>query len=133
VLVPTLREALPVVDYLGAYKHELVAMAANVAATTQASERQGAGKDPIHYLRTVVPITAEALVASDRRYGSNRHNPYLAPRALDKLPFGLEAFDCANAAAGAPVPRPGAFRQGRIRRQLPPSWASALSVLAQLR
>jgi hypothetical protein len=43
-----------------------------------------------------VPFTSEAAVAQDKRFGTNRHNPYPLPRALDKLKTGLEAFDCRN-------------------------------------
>lgn len=95
-LDPLLAEALPVVDYAGLFRHEVVAAFANLTAATQASEGQGTGGQPLHYVRVVVPVTAEGPVAADERLPSNRHNPYLGPRALDDLPEGLEAFDCSN-------------------------------------
>jgi phospholipid/cholesterol/gamma-HCH transport system substrate-binding protein len=96
LLVPVLREALPVVDYAGAFRSEVLAAFVNVAAATQGSERPTAGSDPLHYIRVIVPFGSEGLVAADRRYGSNRHNPYFSPRALERLARGLEAFDCQN-------------------------------------
>jgi hypothetical protein len=69
---------------------------ANVAAATQASERPAAGQPPLHYLRTVVPFTSEGAVVQDRRFGTNRHNPYLLPLGLLKLKQGLDSFDCSN-------------------------------------
>jgi phospholipid/cholesterol/gamma-HCH transport system substrate-binding protein len=93
---PTVRDALPVVEYLGVFKDELIATFANLAAATQASERPTPDSDPLHYIRVVVPFGQESLVAADRRTGSNRHNPYLAPRGLAKLPGGLDSFDCEN-------------------------------------
>ena len=105
LLVPVLQEAEPVVDYLSLYEKEIVAATAGVAAATQGVERQGAGTEPIHYLRALVPFTLEGLVASDERFGTNRHNPYLLPGALEKLGTQLEAYDCRNTENSSP---PGA-------------------------
>jgi ABC-type transporter Mla subunit MlaD len=102
LLVPVLQEAEPVVDYLALYEREIVAATAGVAAATQATESQGAGTDPIHYLRALVPFTAEGLVAADERFGTNRHNPYFLPGALEKLGAQLETFDCRNTNNQAP-------------------------------
>jgi virulence factor Mce-like protein len=107
VLVPTLREALPVVRYLGLYKEEIVTTIANLAASTQASEQTGAGQPQLHYLRALVPFTAEGAAVQDRRFGTNRHNPYFVPLALLKLRQGLDSFDCSNTGnpgSGEPAP-----------------------------
>ena len=40
-----------------------------------------------------------------QRYGSNRHNPYFNPGALNKLLTGLESIDCSNVNNSSP---PGA-------------------------
>jgi phospholipid/cholesterol/gamma-HCH transport system substrate-binding protein len=90
-----LRDLLPVVDYLGLYRQELVTQLANVASSTQATELTRAGKRR-HYLRTAIPFTPEGLATSTSRFGTNRHNPYFAPRALDQLASGLQAIDCSN-------------------------------------
>ncbi|MDX6650660.1 MAG: phospholipid/cholesterol/gamma-HCH transport system substrate-binding protein [Solirubrobacteraceae bacterium] len=89
------RDLVPVVDYLGRYRYEVTTMLANVAAASQASLPGASGKQ-IHYLRTLIPFTNEAQADQSQRLASNRHNPYLAPRALDRLASGLQAFDCAN-------------------------------------
>ena len=47
-------------------------------------------------------MTAEGLVASDQRYGTNRHNPYFVPGGLADLSKGLKAFDCSNAGNQSP-------------------------------
>jgi virulence factor Mce-like protein len=107
ILVPTLQEALPVVQYLGLYRQELPTALANLAASTQAGERGQAGGPPIKYLRTVVPFTAEGGAVQDRRFGTNRHNPYFLPLGLLKLSTGLESFDCENTGnpgSGEPAP-----------------------------
>jgi virulence factor Mce-like protein len=107
ILVPTLKQAGPVVDYLGLYKQEIVSTFSLFAAATQGSERGQAGGEPLHYVRALVPFTAEGPVIQDRRLGTNRHNPYLAPMAMLKLGSGLESFDCENAGnpgSGEPAP-----------------------------
>jgi phospholipid/cholesterol/gamma-HCH transport system substrate-binding protein len=106
-LWPALRELIPVVDYLGVYKQEMVTQLANVASSTEASEITRAGVRR-HYLRVVIPFSPEGFTVEARRFGTNRHNPYFAPRALDKLPSALEAIDCRNTGnpspAGTPAP-----------------------------
>ena len=102
LLVPVLQEAEPVVDYVGLYEHEVINAFAQVAAATQGAEQPAGGGTPIHYLRALVPFTAEGLVAADERFGSNRHNPYFLPRALEKLGEQLETFDCRNTENSSP-------------------------------
>jgi phospholipid/cholesterol/gamma-HCH transport system substrate-binding protein len=120
LLPPTLKEALPAVQYLDLFKEEVISQAADLGDSLDAATPAVAGGPPVHYLRALVPFTSEGLVAWDRREGTNRHNPYLTPRGLDKLAQGLDSFDCSNTgnpSAGEPAPpctvqRPLTF-QGR--------------------
>ncbi|HYH58974.1 MAG TPA: MlaD family protein [Thermoleophilaceae bacterium] len=96
LLVPVLQEAEPVVDYLGIYDREVIGTLAGIASSTQSAAPPVGGGEPIHYLRALVPFTAEGLVAASERFGTNRHNPYHLPGALEKLDTGLESFDCSN-------------------------------------
>jgi hypothetical protein len=105
VLTPTLGELKPVVDFLEPRKREFTTMWANIASDNQASQ-VGANGQRLHYIRALVPIAAEGLVATGQRYGTNRHNPYFAPGGLADLKDGLKAFDCGN--VGNPSP-PGQF------------------------
>jgi hypothetical protein len=124
LLVPVLREAEPVVDYLGLYEREVVAAFAGVAAATQYAELPQGGGTPIHVLRALVPLNAEGLVAADERFGTNRHNPYFLPGALEKLGTQLETFDCRNTGNQSPpgteappcVVAPNLEFQGRATR-----------------
>ena len=124
LLVPVLQEAEPVVDYLSLYEREIVNAFANVSAATQWAEQPQGGGTPIHVLRALVPFTAEGLVAADERFGTNRHNPYFLPRALERLGEQLEAFDCRNTGNQSPpgtaappcVVAPNLEFQGRATR-----------------
>jgi virulence factor Mce-like protein len=106
VLDPALRELVPVVQYLGLFKQDLVTSFANLSAATQATAPSQLGGKPVHYLRVVVPFTQEGLTLQGRRLASNRHNPYFTPEPLRKLPQGLEAFDCSNAGGSETEPAP---------------------------
>jgi ABC-type transporter Mla subunit MlaD len=106
ILDPALRELVPVVQYLGLFKQDLVTSFANLSAATQATAPSQLGGDPVHYLRVVVPFTQEGLTFQSKRLASNRHNPYFTPEPLRKLPQGLEAFDCANAGGRETEPAP---------------------------
>jgi hypothetical protein len=97
ILDPALAQLVPVVQYLGLFKQDLVTSFANLAAATQAAQPSQAGGPPVHYLRVIVPFTQEGFAGQAKRMASNRHNPYFTPEPLRKLPQGLEAFDCTNA------------------------------------
>lgn len=115
VLYPIGRDLVPVADYLGLYRSEVVTMFANVAAATQATFRPPGAAEALHYLRILAPVTNEAFVHEPRRLPSNRHNPYLAPRGLDRLATGLEAFDCENTGNPQTVPVVGAAPPCRVQ------------------
>jgi ABC-type transporter Mla subunit MlaD len=99
ILDPALRQLVPVVQYLGLFKQDLITSFSNLAAATQATAPAKGGGPPVHYLRVVAPFTQEGLVGYGDRQGANRHNPYFTPEPLRKLSQGLEAFDCRNASA----------------------------------
>jgi phospholipid/cholesterol/gamma-HCH transport system substrate-binding protein len=119
LLVPVLLEALPIVDFAYLYKAELVTAFADIATSTEASEVGVAGGPRIHYLRALVPFTQEGLVAWPKRISSNRHDPYLLPRELQRLKTHLRSFDCRNTgnpgsqAAPPCTERPGLHFRGR--------------------
>ena len=98
ILDPALREVVPIVQYLGLFKQDLITSFSNLAAATQATQAsQIGGGDKVHYLRVIVPFTEEGFAGQGKRLASNRHNPYFGPEPLRKLSQGLEAFDCGNA------------------------------------
>jgi phospholipid/cholesterol/gamma-HCH transport system substrate-binding protein len=119
LLPPTLIEARPVVDYLGLYKEDVVAQLASFSSALQAKAPAQSTGEPLHYLRALVPFLSEGLVVYDQRQGSNRHNPYPYPRWMDKLPTGLESFQCTH--TGNPVssnePAPPCVEQQQVAFQ----------------
>ena len=96
---PALRQVIPILEGLGAYKGELTAFFANTAAATQAF-------DPgtrLHYLRTTNPLNTENLAAYPRRLGSNRPNPYQLPGGYKKLSSGLEVYENRHCGRALPT------------------------------
>src|SRR5215210_5164471 len=96
---PALRQVIPMLEFLGAYKGELNSFFANTAASTQAY-------DPgtrLHYLRTTNPFNPENLAAYPRRIGSNRPNPYQLPGGYRKLSSGLEVYESRHCGRTVPT------------------------------
>src|SRR5215217_1509587 len=96
---PALRQLIPILEVLGAYKGELNSFFANTAAATQAF-------DPgtqLHYLRTTNPFNPENLAAYPRRLGSNRPNAYQLPGGYRKLSGGLEVYESRHCGRTAPT------------------------------
>lgn len=100
-LDPALTQLNPVLQHLGAYRSELTAFFANIAASTQAT----LGSAGLHYLRTSTPLNPLSLGPLPARHKSSRTNAYSYPRAFTDLAGGLPSLDtrtCTNAAALSP-------------------------------
>lgn len=94
------RELVPVVQYLNLYRRDAVTALANLGAVTQATDSNGQ-----HYLRSLIPIINESIAGQSRRFGTSRHNPYLAPSEIADLAGGkgLSSSNCRNAGNPTPV------------------------------
>lgn len=98
-LDPAGRQAFPVVDLLAAYEPDLTGGLATLGAATESTTLLPNGGRQ-HVARVLLPIVADSLLGSDRRYGANRGNAYPAPGQNDKL----QAFDCRSSANPTPIP-----------------------------
>ena len=101
---PNAKQIVPVIQYVAAYRRELVAAMANIGAMAQGKAPASDGRQTA-YLRTIVPFGAQSLVGSRGRRPDNRHAAYMAPGGLDHIKDGLRSSSCANAGDGA-VPAP---------------------------
>jgi virulence factor Mce-like protein len=103
-----LRQLVPVLDGVSFYKPELTAFFANTAAATQVVGREdlpGGKTNFVHYLRTLNPLSPEALTTFSHRLGTNRNSAYTLPGAFSLLATGLKSYTtggCSN-----PVPSYG--------------------------
>ncbi|HYH90250.1 MAG TPA: MlaD family protein [Solirubrobacteraceae bacterium] len=96
---PALRQVIPILEVLQAYKGELNSFFANTASATQAY-------DPgtrLHYLRTTNPLNPENLAAYPRRLGSNRPNPYQVPGGYRRLDRNLQVYENRHCGRTAPT------------------------------
>jgi phospholipid/cholesterol/gamma-HCH transport system substrate-binding protein len=94
---PFLRNANPMVDYIGRNKREVTAFFANVTASGQAYDLGGetlAGtRANVHYLRTSQILNPETLTYYPRPLGTSRLNPYpAAGTTLEQLKNGASIF-----------------------------------------
>jgi phospholipid/cholesterol/gamma-HCH transport system substrate-binding protein len=96
-LDPTMRQVIPILDFLGLYKRELTAFFANTPAATQAQDARG-----VHYLRSTNPLNPENLAVYPRRIGSNRPNAYAKPGNSDQLRRGMPVFENRHCSRGTP-------------------------------
>ena len=97
-LDPAGRELVPVVRLLEAYRKDIVASFANVAAANQ-SKPGGTGPDgePLRSARGVPTLMAEQIFGIIRRLPTNRYNPYPAPGVLDGTGRGtLPSLGCGH-------------------------------------
>ena len=98
-LDPFLRQLIPAVKTIGAYKREVTSVFANGAAATNGILPGASGQQP-HYLRTLAAMGPETLAAYPSRLRSNRNNAYVEPGGFAKLP-NLLNFQTAQCASGA--------------------------------
>jgi phospholipid/cholesterol/gamma-HCH transport system substrate-binding protein len=107
---PWLRNANPMIQYLGAHKREITAFFANVTAASVSRDiddgtgtRLG-GASEVHYLRTAQTLNPQSLSYDPRPLGSARANAYQAPGAFTQIPTGLPVLDPRTCSNGDPAP-----------------------------
>jgi phospholipid/cholesterol/gamma-HCH transport system substrate-binding protein len=98
-LDPFLRQLIPVVKTIGAYKHEVTSVFANGAAATNGILPGASGQQP-HYLRSLAAMSPETVASYPSRLKSNRNNAYTEPGGFAKLP-NLLNFQTAQCSSGA--------------------------------
>jgi phospholipid/cholesterol/gamma-HCH transport system substrate-binding protein len=103
---PFLRNANPIVHYIGLYKHEITGFFGNVTAASQSHdvELPRAPARLVHYLRTSQTLSPSALALLPHPLGIDRNEAYRAPGAFNRLGSGLSVLDPAGCANGNPAP-----------------------------
>lgn len=102
---PFLRNANPIVDYIGRFKHEVTGFFGNVTAASQSHDVQlPRTPDEVHYLRTAQTLSPEALSFFSRPLGINRDDAYRTPGAFSELSKGLPVLGSSECSNGNPAP-----------------------------
>jgi virulence factor Mce-like protein len=101
---PFLRNADPIVRYIGLFKPEITGFFANAADATQASNTTPIGNKRLHYLRASQTLTPSMLAFLSRALGADRNNAYRAPGAYRELAAGLSVLNTSQCAGGNPAP-----------------------------
>jgi phospholipid/cholesterol/gamma-HCH transport system substrate-binding protein len=103
---PFLRDANPMVAYIGAHKREVTSFFANVTAASNGRDvALDRTSQDVHYLRISQTLNPESLSFYPHALGSTRTNAYPAPGAFDKLAAGLNMYDgrtCSNGDVAQP-------------------------------
>jgi phospholipid/cholesterol/gamma-HCH transport system substrate-binding protein len=107
---PFLRNANPMVQYIGKNNREITSFFGNVVSASSARDSVDvlpSAKDEVHYLRTSQLLSPEALAYQPKPLGSSRQNAYQQPGAFDKLDSSglpvLTAGPCSNPDAQQPT------------------------------
>ncbi len=98
-LDPFLRNLNPILTGLGLYKHEITALFANIASTSQAVALSPTGEQ-VHYLRTLVALGPDFGATYPRRLTTNRNSAYSQPLASKNLASGLLSFETRQCSSG---------------------------------
>jgi virulence factor Mce-like protein len=104
---PFLRNANPMVDYIGNNKREVTSFFANTTAAAQARDLKDTlpgSHGAVHYLRTSQTLTPESLTFYPQPLGSTRLNPYPKPGSLDELASGLSILGTGTCAGPEVTP-----------------------------
>ena len=98
------RELIPLADYLGAYRTDIISAVSRVASSVNFPVQTSDGTTQ-RILRTLLIINDESPANAEQRNGSNRHNAYPLPGALTRVGNGgLQALDCRNTGNPQSVP-----------------------------
>jgi virulence factor Mce-like protein len=125
---PFLRNANPMVRYIGLFKPEITGFFGNVTAASQAYYNQTvfAPGQAVHYLRASQTMSPAGLAFSPRPLGINRDNAYRAPGVYHQLATGLSTLNTADCANGNPAPPTSATGSIPIQAPNPPSIPSLI-------
>ncbi len=101
---PFLRNANPMVRYIGLFKHEITGFFGNVTGASQANDHVSPYVNGFfHYLRTSQTLTPQGLAFYPHPIGINRDNAYRAPGAYRQLASGLSVLNPSECANGNPA------------------------------
>jgi phospholipid/cholesterol/gamma-HCH transport system substrate-binding protein len=102
---PFLRNADPMVRYIGQFRREITGFFANVTAASQSHDVQlPRTPNEVHYLRTSQTLTPEALAFYSRALGINRDDAYRTPGSFSQLASGLPVLNASECSNGNPAP-----------------------------
>jgi hypothetical protein len=103
---PFLRNADPMVRYIGMFKPAITGFFANVADSAQSASGAGSqGSAPyVHYVRASQTLSPFELASLPRPLGSDRNDAYRTPSAYDRLGTGLTVLNTTECANRNPAP-----------------------------
>ena len=112
---PFLRNADPIVRYIGMFKPEITGFFGNVTAASQGFNRQTpfAPGQAVHYVRASQTLTPSMLAFYAHALGIDRNDAYRSPGAYNQLKSGLARSTPPSARRA--IPRRRRARSARSR------------------
>jgi hypothetical protein len=107
VLLPAVRQIVPIVDYMGTQAQGIVAGIANLGSATDATAAStgtvptdGTPAGIAHYARVLPVLQSQSFFGATTRGADSRQNGYYAPGSMSSLATGLQSENCAGAGSG---------------------------------
>ncbi len=96
---PWLAQVNSLLEVVRQYRREVTALFANFSAASNGIFFDIGANETVHYVRSMAPLSPEALAAYPRRLEISRTNPYLKPGGYLDVGTGLQSFEtrqCGN-------------------------------------
>ena len=103
---PWLRNANPMVSYIGKFAPDITGFFANVADSAQVStsgSASGFGAPYVHLVRATQVLSPSSLAFLPHPIGSSRDDAYRTPDSYDDLASGLKVLSTAECSEGNPA------------------------------
>ena len=97
---PWLAQVNSILEVVRMYRREVTSLLANVASASNGAFFDIPANETVHYVRSMAPLSPEALAAYPRRLSITRTNAYPKPGSLRDLRDGLQSFETRHCNSG---------------------------------
>ena len=97
---PWLAQVNSILEVIRMYRREVTSLLGNVSAASNGAFFDIPAGRNLNYVRSMAPLSPEALAAYPRRLEITRTNPYPKPGGLSDIARGLASFETRHCASG---------------------------------
>jgi phospholipid/cholesterol/gamma-HCH transport system substrate-binding protein len=97
---PWLSQVNPIFEVIRRYRREVTSALANLAAASNGAFFDIGAGTTLRYVRTLAPLSPDALAAYPRRLSFTRSNPYVRPGGYLDVRTAMQSFETRHCAGG---------------------------------
>jgi phospholipid/cholesterol/gamma-HCH transport system substrate-binding protein len=97
---PWLAEVNPIFEVIRQYRREVTSALGNLAAASNGAFFDVGAGTTLRYVRTLAPLSPQAVGAYPRRLEIDRTNPYVRPGGFLDVPTGVQSFETRQCGSG---------------------------------